>query len=318
MLFSYINVVFLCSLLVDYALSGIIKNMNTKTQTGKKRFKVQTLSVYVSTTLVLILLGIMGLLMIAAKSLSDNIKKDFVVSVVIKNETKDNDILKIKKSFNQKAYVANTKYISKEMVLEEQKRELGTDPVEFLGFNPYEASIEISLKPEYAVADSLIKIEKQLLSYQGVSEVIYQKDLISAINSNIHRIGIALLILFMLLAIISWSLISNLVRLTIYSKRFLLHTMKLVGATWGFIRRPFIMRNFQIGFTSGVVANILVGSGLYLLAEREPAIITILPFESIAIVGIGIILFGVVITVLCAYLSVNRFLRMRGNDLYFI
>lgn len=292
--------------------------MSAKNRSGKKRFKIQTLSVYVSTTMVLILLGIMGLLTVAAKSLSDNIKRDFTVSVVMKGDTDENTILKVRNLLNKKKYVAKTTYISKEAVLEEQKKELGSDPVEFLGFNPYEASIELSMKPEYAVADSLAKIEKQLLSFKGVSQVIYHKELISAINSNINRIGIALLVLFILLTIISWSLISNLVRLTIYSKRFLLHTMKLVGATWGFIRKPFLVSNLWIGFFSGVIANILLGAGLYMLVQREPAIATFLPTESIIAVGAAIIIFGVLITVLCAYSSVNRFLRMRGNDLYFI
>lgn len=292
--------------------------MKTKTQKSKKRFKIQILSVYVSTTLVLILLGTMGILMIAAKSLSDNIKKDFTVSVVIKNDSNEKEIQKLRNSLNKKAYVAKATYISKEMVLEEQKKELGTDPVEFLGFNPYEASIELSIKPEAATESNLAVIEKEIRIYPSVSEVIYHKELISAINSNINRIGVALLILFALLTIISWSLISNLVRLTIYSQRFLLHTMKLVGATWGFIRRPFLTRNFRIGLCSGIMANIFLGGGLYLLAEREPAIITILPLENIIAVGAATIIFGIVITVLCAYSSVNRFLRMKGNDLYFI
>ncbi len=292
--------------------------MNVKSRSGKKRFKIQTLSVYVSTTLVLILLGIMGLLTVAAKSLSDNIKKDFTISMIMKGDTDENTILKVRNLLNKKQYVAKTTYISKEAVLEEQKKELGADPVEFLGFNPYEASIEVSVKPEYATADSLKNIEKQLLSFKGVSEVVYHKELINAINNSINKIGIALSVLLILLTIISWSLISNLVRLTIYSKRFLLHTMKLVGATWGFIRRPFIVHNLWIGFFSGVIANILLGTGLYMLAQREPDISGILPFESIIAIGCGILLFGITITVLCAYLSVNRFLRMRGNDLYFI
>lgn len=285
---------------------------------SKKRFKIQTLSVYVSTTLVLILLGTIGLLLIAAKSLSDHVKKDFTVSAIIKNDTDEKEILRIQKSLEKKAYVTRTKYISKTMVLEEQKAELGTDPVEFLGFNPYEASIEISLKPEFANSESLVSIERELLSFKNISEVTYHKELIDAINSNINRIGFALLVFFALLTIISWSLISNLVRLTIYAKRFLLHTMKLVGATWGFIRRPFLISNLWIGFFSGIAANLFLGGALYLLAQREPGIISLLPIENIAIVGVGIIIFGMTITVFCAYLSVNRFLRMRAGDLFFI
>lgn len=285
---------------------------------SKHRFKIQTLSVYVSTTLVLVLLGIMGLMLVVGKSLSDHVKKDFAVSVMIKSETEEAAILKYKKQLDKKRYTSTSKYISKEQVLEQQKAELGADPTEFLGYNPYEASIELSLKSEYANADSLAWIEKQLASSSLVSEVTYHKELIDAINSNINKMGVVLLVLLGLLIIISWSLISNMVRLSIYSKRFLLHTMKLVGATWGFIRRPFLIQNLWIGLFSGILANIMLIGILYLISQREPAIITLLSLESLLAVGISITLFGIFITVICAYTSVNRFLRMRGNDLYFI
>ena len=121
-----------------------------------------------------------------------------------------------------------------------------------------------------------------------------------------------------MLTLISWSLIGNLVRLSIYSKRFLMHTMKLVGATWGFIRRPFLLHNLKIGLFSGLLANLLLAGGLYLLWQKEPAIATVLPIEHLAIVAAGTTLFGVIICTLCAYLSVNKFLRMGSNDLYFI
>lgn len=285
---------------------------------SKRGFKIQTLSVYVSTTLVLVLLGTMGLLLVAANTLSNHVREELTVSVVLDNSLSDKQIADYHKKLNKRSYIKSSTYISKEQVLEEQRKELGTDPVEFLGYNPYEASIELSMKPEYANNKSLESIERELRSDTGVKNVIYHKELVGAINSNIHKIGAALLILFILLTLISWSLISNMVRLSIYSKRFLLHTMKLVGATWGFIRRPFLVQNMWIGFFSGIMANIILGTALYLIIQREPGVITVLPQEYIMIVAGGIILFGIIITVLCAFLSVNRFLRMRGNDLYFI
>ena len=285
---------------------------------SRKRFKIQTLSVYVSTTLVLVLLGTMGLLLVAAQTLSTHVREELAVSVVLDNSMSDQQIADYHKKLSRRSYVKNSVYISKEQVLEEQRKELGTDPVEFLGYNPYEASIELSMKPEFANNESLATIEKELRSDKGVKEVIYHKELIEAINSNIHKIGAALLVLFVLLAIIAWSLIGNMVRLTIYSKRFLLHTMKLVGATWGFIRRPFLVHNMWIGLFSGILANIILGSALYFIAQREPGVMTVLPKEWLVIVAGSIILFGITITVLCAFLSVNRFLRMRAGDLYFI
>lgn len=285
---------------------------------SKSIFKVQTISVYISTTMVLLLLGVMGLMFVTAESLSRHVKQNLVLSVIIKNEASEADILKFKKEIEKNSYVEKCRYISREQVLEEQKKELGTDPVEFLGYNPYEASVEITLKNEYSNSTSIAKIEKGLLKNKNVSEVTYQRELIDTINNNIRKISIALVILLAMLTIISWSLIGNLVRLSIYSKRFLLHTMKLVGATWGFIRRPFLWHNFKIGFLSGILANAFLAGGIYLLWQQEPAVATIMPVEHLVAVGAGITLFGIIICVLCAYLSVNKFLRMGSNDLYFI
>ena len=268
--------------------------------------------------MVLLLLGVMGLLFVTADSLSRHIKQNLVLSVIMKNEAGEAEILKFKKEAEKKNYVEKCRYISREEVLEEQKAELGTDPVEFLGYNPYEASVEITLKNEFANSNSIANIEKELLKKSIVSEIAYQRELIDTINSNIRKISIVLLIFLAMLTIISWSLIGNLVRLSIYSKRFLLHTMKLVGATWGFIRRPFLIHNFKIGLLSGIMANILLAGGLYLLWKEEPAIATIMPFEHLMAVAIGITLFGIIICMLCAFLSVNKFLRMGSNDLYFI
>ena len=139
-----------------------------------------------------------------------------------------------------------------------------------------------------------------------------------SVNEGIQKIGLTLLAFLAMLTLISWSLISNLVRLSIYSKRFLMHTMKLTGATWGFIRRPFIVSNMWIGLLSGVLANAMLAAGIYFLQQQEPVLMAYLPIDDLAVVGAAVILFGITICSLCAFLSVNRFLRMRNNDLYFI
>ena len=285
---------------------------------SKPIFKVQTISVYISTTLVLMLLGTIGLMFVAADSLSKHVRQNIALSVVMSNEMNEADILKFKATVDKKRYVQKSRYISREEVLEEQKKELGTDPTEFLGYNPYEASVEIMLKNDFANNSSVAQIEKELAKSRGVKEIIYQRDLMESVNSNIKKIGFVMAVFLVLLTLIAWSLIGNLVRLSIYSKRFLLHTMKLVGATWGFIRRPFIMHNFKIGLFSAILANLLLAGGIYLVWCEEPAVLTILPTAHLAAVAAGVTLFGIVICVLCAYSSVNRFLRMRSNDLYFI
>lgn len=285
---------------------------------SKPVFKVQTISVYISTTLVLLLLGIMGILLVAAREVSRNIQDNLGVSVIINNEVEEADILKLKKRLDTSAYTQQVAYISKEQALEEQRAELGIDPVEQLGYNPYEAELEMTLKPEYANSDSLANIERELLRNRNIKEVIYQKDLMNSVNDSIKKTGAALMVLLVLLTVISWSLISNLVRLSIYSKRFLLHTMKLTGSTWGFIRKPFIISNVWIGLLSGIMANVLLAASIYMLKGQMPGIMLYLSLDGLAVVGATVILFGIVICSLCAFLSVNRFLRMRSNDLYFI
>ena len=284
----------------------------------KPVLNIQTLSVYISTTLVLLLLGIMGILFVSGQSVSKRIKENFSMTVIIDSKTDEPEILKLKKDIDRKEYVLNSQYISKEDALNEAKESLGTDPMELLGENPYEAEIEINLKKEFSDVGNMTKIEKELLGKKGVSEVIYHKGHIDTVNRNIRKVALLLLTLLVLLTVISWSLISNLVRLSIYSKRFLLHTMKLVGATWGFIRRPFLLHNMWIGLAAGLIANTLLGTAIYMIQQRSPEFASLLPMRELAIVGAAVIAFGIVICTMCAFLSVNRFLRMRNNDLYFI
>lgn len=285
---------------------------------SKSGLKIQTLSVYTSTTLVLLLLGAMCALLLSARSLSDHIRKNMTMSVVVSNKLSEQEVLKFKSQLDKRPSVVSSKYISSAQILEEQKVELGTDPVEFLGYNPYEPSIDLTLKSDYARPDSMAMLEKELLKDKRVTQVVYQRDIIEAVNDNIRKIAVVLLVFMAVLTLISWSLIGNAVRLSIYSKRFLLHTMKLVGATWGFIRRPFIMHNLYVGLLSGVLADVLLGAIFYFVLQEEPAMITILPPQSLLVISLAVVLFGILMTVSCAYMSVTRFLRMRGDDLYFI
>ena len=284
----------------------------------KPIINIQTLSVYISTTLVLLLLGIMGILFVSGQSVSKKIKENFNMTVIIDSKVNEQAILELKKEIEQKEYVLGCKYISKEDALNEAKESLGADPMELLGENPYEAELEINLKQEFSDVEQMAEIEKELLKNTEVTEVIYHKGHIDTVNRNINKVALMLLVLLVLLTVISWSLISNLVRLSIYSKRFLLHTMKLVGATWGFIRRPFLLNNMLIGFVSGIIANSILGFAIYMIQQRSPEVAMLLPTNGLAIIGAAVIAFGITICTLCAFMSVNRFLRMRNNDLYFI
>ncbi len=266
----------------------------------------------------LLLLGIMGILLVGGQAVSKNIKENFNMTVVIDRTVDEAAILKLQKNIERKEYILGSRYISKEEALEEAKANLGTDPLELLGTNPYEAEIELNLKKEFSSVEKMEQIEKELLKNKEIAEIIYHKGHIDTVNRNIKKAALLLLTLLVLLTIISWSLISNLVRLSIYSKRFLLHTMKLVGATWGFIRRPFLLHNMWIGLAAGIIANALLGTAIYMIQQHAPEMAQLLPMKELAFVGATVVLFGIVICTLCAFLSVNRFLRMRNNDLYFI
>lgn len=279
---------------------------------------IQTLSVYISTTLVLLLLGIMGILFVSGQAVSNRIKESFNMTVVIDRTVEEEAIQKLQKRINAKEYVLESRYISKEEALDDARESLGADPMELLGSNPYEAEIELNLKKEFSSVEKMAEIEKELLKYKEVTEVIYHKGHIDTVNRNIKKVALLLLTLLVLLTVISWSLISNLVRLSIYAKRFLLHTMKLVGAKWGFIRRPFLLHNMWIGLAAGIIADGLLAAAIYMLQQRAPELTALLPARELAIVGAAVIVFGMLICTLCAFRSVNRFLRMRNNDLYFI
>ena len=198
-------------------------------------FDMQFITSSISTTLVLLLLGLVVFFVLAAHNLSVYVKENISFSVLVSDDMKESDILKLQKRLDKEAFVKQTEYISKKQALREQTEAMGTDPQEFLGYNPFTASIEIKLHSDYANSDSIAKIRELIKTNTNIQEVLYQKDLIDAVNDNIRNISLMLLGLAVILTFISFALINNTIRLAIYSKRFLIHTMKLVGASWAFI-----------------------------------------------------------------------------------
>lgn len=281
-------------------------------------FDMQFITSSISTTLVLLLLGLVVFFVLTAHNLSVYVKENINFSVIISDDLKESDILKLQKQLDKEAFVKQTEYISKKQALREQTEAMGTDPQEFLGYNPFKASIEIKLHSDYTNSDSIAKIEKQIKANTNIQEVLYRSDLIDAVNDNIRNISIMLLGLAVLLAFISFALINNTIRLTIYSKRFLIHTMKLVGASWGFIRRPFLERNFWIGVLAAIIADSLLWGAAYWLVSYEPELIRVITLEVMWVVSAAVLAFGVLITCFCAYLSINRYLRMKASSLYYI
>lgn len=277
---------------------------------------MQFITAGISTTMVLFLLGLVVFFVLTANNLSVYIRENIAFSAILDDEMKETSIIKLQESLNKKDYVKQTVYISKDQALKEQIEAMGTDPSEFLGHNPFNASIEIKLNAGYTNPDSIKWIEKELMANKSILEISYPQNLLDSVNRNLQKISALLLGLAVLLSLISFSLINNTIRLTIYSKRFLIHTMKLVGASWGFIRRPFITRNLWIGILSGAVANAILTASAYTAVKYEPELLAIVSPGSIMIVAAAVMVFGMIITTLCAYISINKYLRMKISELY--
>lgn len=282
----------------------------------KSTFDMQFITAGISTTMVLFLLGLVVFFVLTANNLSVYIRENIAFSAILDDGMKETSIIKLQESLNKKNYVKQTTYISKEQALKEQTEAMGTDPTEFIGHNPFNASIEIKLNAGYTNPDSIKWIEKELMANKNILEINYPQNLLDSVNKNLQKISLFLLGLAVLLSLISFSLINNTIRLTIYSKRFLIHTMKLVGASWGFIRKPFITRNLWIGILSGAVANAVLTALAYTAVKYEPELLVIISPESIMIVAASVMIFGIIITTLCAYISINKYLRMKISELY--
>lgn len=279
---------------------------------------MQFVTACISTTMVLVLLGIVVFFVLSARDFSGYVRENISFSALLSDDMKEPDILRFQKNLDKEPYVKSTIYISKEQALREETEAMGTNPQEFVGYNPFSASIEINLNSAYANSDSLVWIEKEIMAKGKVVEITYPEALIEAVNKNVRKISIVLLGLAALFAIISFSLINNTIRLTIYAKRFLIHTMRLVGADWGFIRRPFLMRNLWVGIISALLANGVLMLGGYWIVRHEPELINIVSPRTMLIVMATVFAFGIIITVWCAYLSINRYLRMKTDSLYYV
>lgn len=280
-------------------------------------FSTQFITATISTTLVLVLLGTIVLFVLTAHNLSNYVKENINVSALISDDLDSLQIKNMQASLQGANYVKEITYISKEQALEEEIKAQGIDPTEFLGTNPYTASFEIKVNADYATPESMDKIVKQLKDNPDVVDVVYSQDLIKSVNKNIRKVSIILLIIAALFTYISFALINNTVRLTIFAKRFLINTMKLVGASWNFIRKPFLIQSLTLGIISAIIADGVIIGGLYWLRNFEPNIDTIIDLNAVLIVSGCVLVFGILITCLCTLFSLNKYLKMRSNELYY-
>ena len=282
----------------------------------RQRTGLQSVTLCISTAMVLILLGLVVLTGLVGTNLSSRVKENLVVTMMLDQDMTDTEAAQLQKKLRQRPYINQIKYVSKEAALKEGAKELGSDPSEFIGENPFLSSMELTLRADYANNDSLRWIAKELKAVPKVSEIVYQKDLVEAVNTNLAKISLVLLVLAVLLMIVSFSLINNTIRLGIYARRFSIHTMKLVGASWGFIRRPFVRRSMGLGVLAALIACAVLGGFVYALYRYEPEIEMVLGWQELVITAGAVLLFGLLITAVCAHISVNKFLRMKAGELY--
>lgn len=289
-----------------------------KQENQKSGIKVRTsyVSTIISISLVLFMLGLLGIILLNAKQISDHVKENIGFSLYLKDDLSERDISKLKAVLEGKEYTNRIEYIDKDQAAELLRKDLGEDFVDFLGYNPLSGSIDLYINAEYAEEGSFKLIEKELKSLPAVKMVDYQKDLISAVNSNVRKIGLVLLGFSVLLLVIVIALINNTIRLAIYSKRFLIKTMQLVGATGGFIRRPFVARGVLNGLVSGIIAILLLSGVLLSISKNLPEFFELRNFNVYIILFSAVILLGILISWVSTSLAVRKFLRMQSGELY--
>ena len=277
---------------------------------------MQGLTSTISVSLLLILMGLVVLLSLTARVVADSVKENLAVTVVLDDDVQKADAEQVQMELKSRCYVSSIDYISREQALQEQIESMGIDPTDFLGANPFSISMEIRVKPEYSCNDSLQWISNELRGMKNVADVMYQKDLVESLNRNLHRASLFLFVIALLLVIISLSLINNTVRLSVFAHRFVIHTMKLVGAKWSFIRRPFLVRGFWIGTVSAFIADAVILGGIYWASTYDSSVLYYVTTQNMLITAAAVFGIGLTLTIVCTYFSVTHCLKMRGSELY--
>ncbi|MGB5988236.1 MAG: permease-like cell division protein FtsX [Marinifilaceae bacterium] len=270
----------------------------------------------ISISLVLFLVGAMVFLLLNAREISNYVKENIGISIIIKDDAKLVDVKLLQKTLETKNFVKKTSFITKADAASDFEKQVGTDFVKFLGFNPLLASIELKLNANFTSAKTIGKIEKNLRKFDVVQDVYYQKSLVTAVNENVRKISIVLLAASVLMLLISFTLIRNTIHLSIYSQRFIINTMQLVGAKSSFIRRPFVLKSMFLGVVSALLANVLLMGLVYFAFEQLAGIVDLIKMEVLLQMFLLVIFLGVVITWISTTFAVNKYLRKNINDLY--
>ncbi len=283
----------------------------------KRRLISSYFSVVISIALVLFLLGLLGMLILNAKTISDNFKERVVMTIYLNDSAKKVEINQLEKSLALSSYVKSTKYVSKEDAADFMKGEYGEDFLDDVGYNPLQNSIDVNLKAEYVTAHNLDSISQVTLNKKFVEDVRYDKDLVSIMNSNVKRISFWVLIISALFSLIAVLLINSSIRLAVYSKRFIIKTMQMVGATKQFIRRPFIWKSIRLGIIGSILALIGMAIVFYYINKTFPELELLNNPILIASLFIGVFALGIIITWISTYFATQRFLNLKTDQLYY-
>ena len=283
----------------------------------KQRIFSSWITSMVSISLVLIMLGTLGLILINAGRLSDYVREKIGFTVVLKDNIKEVEIIQLQKALNATKYVKSTRYIDKETAAKELTEELGEDFTEFLGYNPLFASIDVKLFARYTNNDSLQVIEQEFLKYPEVNEIYYQKSLVTEINQNVRKISFIILIISALLIFIFVALINNTIRISIYSQRFTINTMQMVGAENTFIRKPFLQQSIFWGVYGALIANLVILAGFYTYKKELTGIISTDDIIIAVLIFVLVVLLGMIISLFSTWFAVNKFLRLKFDELFY-
>lgn len=283
----------------------------------KKRIQSSGITVIISLSLVLFMLGALGLLVINANKLSKHFKENVGFQIYLKDTASTAQIDGLMQELNSSRFAKNVTFINKEQAAAQLKENLGEDFISFLGSNPLLNAVDVKINADYAVTDTLQNIEKILVQKSYVKEVVYQKDMINSLNKNTRAIAFFILIFSGALLLVAIALINNTIRLSIYSQRFLIRTMYLVGATRAFISKPFVMKGVRQGVIAGIIAGVLLAGFLILSTRFIPDLLQLQDENILLLVFTGVIVVGIIISGISALLAVMRYLRLKTSDLYF-
>ncbi|HRV55593.1 MAG: permease-like cell division protein FtsX [Flavobacteriaceae bacterium] len=283
----------------------------------KRRLITSYFSVVLSIALVLFLLGLLGMLVLNAKKVSDHFKEQVVVTIYLKDSAKEVEIKQLEKSLAMSEYVKSTEYVSKEQAAESMKAENGDDFMDFLGYNPLQNSIDVIVKADFVDVAQLEAIAAEATSKSFVDEVRYDKDLVTLMNNNVKKISFWVLVVSAVFTIIAVLLINSSIRLSVYSNRFTIKTMQMVGATKQFIRKPFVWKSIRLGIIGAVVAMLGMAVVLYYINKTFPELEFLSNMVLVAGLFVAVFIVGIIITWISTYIATQRFLNLKTDALYY-